>query len=279
MNCILVPVDFSKDSVNALDNAIRIANKTGAGVRVLHVRKSKNYDEPFVINGKDKEYGKTVEDFCQDLMDRFSFKYKAKGTFEYRIREGKIYKAIADQAKEDNADLIVMGTHGVSGFEEFWLGSNSYRVVCKAPCPVLTIRYGFHSKEVERIILPIDAPSETRKKVPYVAELAAAMGAEVHVIGVRSTNKADIVKRIHNYVIQTTDYLKKRNIKVVKKELYGGDVSEITMSYAVHNDAQLICIMSNHRGTPLNLNTSSSAQQMVNHSPVPIISIHPSYFK
>lgn len=277
MKNILVPVDFSKDSINALKHAISIANKLKASVRILHVRKSKNYDSPFVIDGKENEYAKTVVEFCDDLIQRFKPKYKGKGTFDHLIRVGKVYKVITEQAELDNASLIVMGTHGVSGFEEFWLGSNSYKVVCKALCPVITVRNGFKDSKTSKIVLPIDANRETRVKIPYTAELASAFNAEVHVISVRTTERSDIVKRLKNYAEQASEYLKKRNIAVVRKDIKGNNLAEITYTYGVHQGAQLISIVSNQRGTPVNMPISSTAQHMVNHSPIPILSIHPDY--
>jgi len=277
MKNILVPVDFSKDSINALKHAIDIANKLKASVRILHVRKSKNYDLPFVIDGKENEYAKTVVEFCDDLLQKFKPKYKSKGTFDYLIRAGNVYKVITEQAELDNASLIVMGTHGVSGFEEFWLGSNSYKVVCKALCPVITVRNGFKDSKISKIVLPIDANRETRVKIPYTAELASAFNAEVHVISVRTTERSDIVKRLKNYAEQASEYLKKRNIAVVRKDIKGSNLAEITYTYGVHQGAQLISIVSNQRGTPVNMPISSIAQHMVNHSPIPILSIHPDY--
>ena len=103
--------------------------------------------------------------------------------------------------------------------------------------------------------------------------------AEVHVVSIRTTKKADIIKRLDNYVKQIGDYLEKRGIQVVKENLYGSEISDLTASYGVHVGAELIAMMSNQRGTPLNMSISTAAQQMVNHSPIPVLSIHPSYLK
>jgi len=279
MKSILVPIDFSKDSMNALEHAIAMANKVKSHIRIIHVRKDKNYDEPFIIKGKEKAYGSTVDDFCKELVNQFKTKYNGGGKLDYLIKVGKIYKVISDQAIKDKAFVIVMGTHGVSGFEEFWLGSNSYRVVCKAPCPVITVRHGFKKKSINKIVLPIDAARETRKKIPFTADLAAALEAEVHVLSVRTTQRADIKKRLNNYVKQIGDYFEKKGIKTVTEELHGSNIADLTTAYGVHAGAELIAIMSNQRGTPLNMHISSTAQQMVNHSPIPILCIHPSYLK
>ncbi|NOY38101.1 MAG: universal stress protein [Chlorobi bacterium] len=277
MQNILVPVDFSKDSMNALDHAVYLANIMQKSVKIIHVRKDKNYDDPFVIQGRDKAYKKTTEDFCDEIINEYRPKYKAKGTFDYVVKEGKIYKGITEQAERDKSLMIMMGTHGVSGFEEFWVGSNAYRVVCKAPCPVYTVRNGYKSKSIKKIVLPIDAVRETRMKIPFTAELATFTGAEVHVIAVRETNRRDIILRLEKYAEQAEEYLKNRNIRVVKDSFKGSDVSDLTIAYAVHNHASLISIVSNQRGTPINLSISTTAQEMVNHSPIPILSIHPSY--
>ena len=62
------------------------------------------------------------------------------GEFNYKIRKGKVHVEIANQAKYSDAMLVIAGTHGVTGFEEFWIGSNAYRIVTYAPCPVITVR-------------------------------------------------------------------------------------------------------------------------------------------
>jgi len=279
MKTILVPVDFSKDSINALELAISIANHVKANIRIIHVRKDKNYDEPFIIKGKEKEYGKTVEEFMHEILQEYKPKYKGGGDFDYSILIGKIYKAITDRAEEDRAFLIVMGTHGVSGFEETWVGSNAYRVVSKAPCPVLTVRNGFKQRKLKKMVLPIDAHRETRKKIPFAAEIASAFGAEIYVVAVRTTNRKDIIQRLKKYVDQAADYLEKKSVRVIKDEAYGTNIADLTCTYAVHVGAQLISIVSNERGTPVHMPISSTAQQMVNHSPIPVLSLHPTYVK
>lgn len=278
MKKILVPVDFSRDSMNALDAAISVANKTGSEVKFIHVRKSKDYDKPFVISGKEQDYSKTVEEFCARIAKEYGKKLK-KGKIGFVITHGKIYKGVINQALKDKTDLIMMGTHGVSGFEEFWLGSNAYRVVSKASCPVLTVRHGFQKKNFSKIILPIDARRDTRQKIPFTALLASRLNAEVHVVDVRSTNQADIKVRLKKYGDQAFDYMIKYGVKAVRASRSGSDIIESILSYAIHEQADMISIVSFERGTPATMALSTHAQQMVNHSPIPVLSIHPVFRK
>jgi len=281
MQNILVPVDFSKDSMNALNHGIYLANIFNQSLRIIHVRKDKNYDLPFVLKDKDKdkEYAKTTEEFCEEIVNKYKAKYQGGGDFDFVIRTGRIYKGITEQAEKDGSLMIVMGTHGISGFEEFWLGSNAYRVVCKAPCPVMTIRHGFRKKKIKKIILPIDARQDTRVKVPFTCELAQALKAEVHVIDVRETNARDVIARLNRYANQSAEYLEKRGVKTVRDSFKGSNVADLTIAYAVHVGAELISMVSNHRGNPMRMYLSSEAQEMVNHSPIPVLSVHPSYAK
>jgi len=269
MKKILVPIDFSKDSMNALEFAQNIAKSTESSLKFIHVRKQKEYANPFVIQGLEKSYELKVIDFCNKILKE----YKNGPDFDYLIKIGKVYREIISLAKSEKTDLIVMGTHGVSGFEEFWLGSNSYKVVVNSPCPVLTIRYGFKSKRIQRIVLPIDAVSSTRQKIPFTADLAAKTGATVYVVEVKTTKQENIKKRLDQYGKQSEDYLSTKNIPVIRDHLFGSDSAEMVIHYAIHNKAQLISIVGDRRGSPLNI--SSQVQQMVNHSPIPILTVPP----
>jgi nucleotide-binding universal stress UspA family protein len=277
MKKILVPVDFSKDSMNAFEKALFIANKSKTDIRVIHVRKSKDYDQPFVLEGTESNYGKTVVDFCDKIIEDYKDQYEGGGKFDYVIEHGKIFHAISAQATRDKTDMIVMGTHGVSGFEEFWLGSNSYKVVCKAPCPVLTVRHGFTKRSIRKVMLPIDAHRETRHKISFTAELASYLNAEVHVVDVRSTNRTDIKSRLRRYADQAEEYFYERGMKTIRTSEYGSSIVDVAIAYAVGNQIDLISIVTNQKGTPVSLGISSNAQQMVNHCPVPILSIQPKF--
>ncbi|MBA7580854.1 hypothetical protein ES708_22749 [subsurface metagenome] len=272
MKKILVPVDFSKDSMHALKYSLVLATKVGASIKIIHVRKEKDYAHPFLLKGVEAEYEKTVEDFCKMLIEN----YKNGQNLDFVIAWGKIHMKITEHAQKNETDLIIMGTHGVSGFEEFWIGSNSYRIICQAQCPVLTIQYGFTKKKITKIILPIDAYGETKQKVPFTTELAVMLGSEIHIVEVRSTNEAGIKKRLKKYADQVYDYVTKRNIITVRDSLYGSSISDITIAYAVNVGAELISIVTSQRGTPVNMRLSTIAQEMVNHSPIPVLSIHPS---
>lgn len=270
MKKILVPIDFSADSVNALEFAIALANKIDAEIRMIHVKKSKNFEIPFYFKDFDLAIGKSLDDFMKILIDKY--KGTIKNQFDYKIREGNIFKEITNQAKYDDAYMIIMGTHGVSGFEELWIGSNAFRVVSNAPCPIITIRNGYSNFEISNIVMPIDLSKDSRYKVPFVTEFARFYGATVHVVGVSETSASDIIAKVNTYCTQVEEYMKEKGIKCVKAVLSGSNITDLTIEYSRKVNAELISIMTEQMQNNA-FWLGPYAQQMVNHSPIPVLSI------
>ncbi|MDA3890247.1 MAG: universal stress protein [Salinivirgaceae bacterium] len=272
MSHVLIPIDFSNDSINAFEHGIALANKLSYNIKLIHVkRKNADYNATFNLHDFDEVLISGIEDNFEKLLKNYT--PGILGEVDYRIREGRIYNEICNQAKYGDAEMIIMGTHGVSGFEERWVGSNAFRIASNAPCPVFTIRYNYPQRTIKKIILPIDVSNETRQKVPFVAKLAQIFSAEVHVIDVRENNKATTRNKLDEFVDQVLKYLKRRKIKCIHESLKGKNITDITIEYAILCDADLIAIMNEKNERAKHIWLGPYAQQMVNHSPIPVISI------
>lgn len=270
MSHILVPVDFSNTSINALEHSISIANMLSCDLRLIHVkRKNADYNTSFNIDDFNEVLISGIEDSFENLIRVYS--KELNGKIDYRIREGRIYTEVCNQANYGDSEIVVMGTHGVSGFEERWVGSNAFRIVSKASCPVITIRYNFPRRNIKKIILPIDTSKETRHKVPFVTKLAQTFNSEVHVIDIREDNKGSTRKLLAEYVTLVTSYLQRRRVSYICESLKGKNLTDIIIEYALLNDADLIAVTSGPERTR-DFWIGPLAQQMVNHSPIPVIS-------
>jgi len=140
---ILVPTDFSEPAKEGFQKACRIAEHFGAELLVLHV----NPRVPIVPAGHGAvtfnvaEYQEEVRQIAKRNLEEFIVSQQ-RGALSVTpfIREGEVAEEIVRTAEENNADLIVIATHGYSGWKKFILGSVTEKVVRIATMPVLTIR-------------------------------------------------------------------------------------------------------------------------------------------
>jgi nucleotide-binding universal stress UspA family protein len=271
---IIAAIDFSDCSINALEHALSIASRGTLDVHMIWVNnpsvtKTTIYSDTSaeLIDEIRKQFGKLVDKYKPLLPD---------SSIDFVIREGKVYREVIDEAKEMESLCIVMGTHGVSGFEQFWIGSNANKLISVAPCPVITIRAGIDIKLDMRVILmPVDSTLDTRQKVPFTAYIARLFDAEVYVLAIYASKYKSIQKRVDVYTDQVCHYLEDEGIKFHRDTLSCDNLTTGTIDYAKRVRANLISIMTEQETSPFNLLVGPYAQQMVNNSPYPVLSINP----
>ena len=140
---ILVPIDFSDSARNIIEWAAHLASGSESKLVLFHA-----YHLPVEFQQLEGAYlppdfWANVKSESQASLARHEAELRESGhTVESVVREGYAATAIVDEATELGADLIVIGTHGLSGLKHMLLGSVAERVVQKAPCPVLTVKGG-----------------------------------------------------------------------------------------------------------------------------------------
>jgi nucleotide-binding universal stress UspA family protein len=272
MKTIIVPLDFSEESLNGLNMALMMANKTMANITLV-----------YVIDKKISEVGSLLENEIQlrkmkfeSILKTCQEKSKYKCGMSYIISTGKIFEDITVLAEKDNESMIVLSTHGESGFEELFIGGNAYKIASHSRKPVITVRKGIIPESIDRIILPLDFTKETREKVPYTINLAKQFGSEIHLITVKSTKLKSIDKKLHQYSNQVAAYLDKYEIPYKIEHLYGGNLADLILEYSNKVKANLISIMSEQEKSMTNLLLGNYAHQMINKSDIPVLT-YPTY--
>ena len=251
---ILIPFDGSEQSIVALHSAVFFTKKFDAQLTVVYIQE------------------KSSENEIKLLLDK-----NAEGvSFQFIHKKGKAFKGIIDAAKETDSDLIIMGTHGVSsGFEEFWMGNTSYKVVNLSKCPVLTMREKANFNNFKSIVLPIDTSFESRQKVPFAISLAKQFGATIHVLGLSVDNDKESEHQINGYTRQVKSSIEEEGVNYTFEKRLGGNITKTTIDYATSINADLIIIMTEQEAQIGSFFLGKFAQQMVNHSPIPVFSLSP----
>jgi nucleotide-binding universal stress UspA family protein len=273
-NNILVPLDFSEQAMVALGQAQSLAKITKADLTLIHV-----IDDPrfsiHIFRTSEAEK-KSMEKKIMAEMQKI-----AKGIHEKTairvdviLAHGKVYEEVQKAAKKLKCSLILMGTNGSTGIKKF-IGSNALRVIRESSCPVITIKGKKHRAGCKRILLPLDLSEETKEKVAKAIEIAKIYGAEIDLLTVLTTDDEFIINKLKRQMNQVEQYIVQHNVFCKAEFVDGKDVSDEIIKYAKKNKVDLVMIMTQQEMNWTSMFIGSEAQQVINDSDVPVLSIRP----
>lgn len=277
-NKILVPIDFSSQSLIALEQSYNLAREYHAEITLLNVIEEGGMLAKLFSNQQHDELKKKL----QEQLDAMAADVEKKSGVKVNtiIAKGSIYDKIAEVADMINATLIVMGTNGDEGLKKKFIGSNALRVVRGSAVPVITIKGKHHRNGCKTIVLPLDLSKETREKVNKAVEFSRLFhGAVVRVVSVLFTTDEFIVNKLTRQLGQVKAFLEKENVECTAEIIKGikGEetLAQNVIEYANKVEGDLIMIMTQQEVDFTELFIGSSAQEIINHSQIPVLSIRP----
>lgn len=251
---ILVPFVDSPSAIGALKTAVKLSKIHNSKLFVIHVMTEKSNEN--VLD--------TIKDICT----------KENTVFTFIERSGSIHKEITKAEKEIGADLIVMGAYGKTGWQQFWVGSNAFKVISTSHCPVLTLQNDVGAFDgFNKIMLPLDDSDETRQKVNWVAKIAKGFDAEVLIFNTTKVRGDETRMKLAQYAQQIETILQKDGIDTSFDESYGNNIAEDCIKFAQIHNCDLITIMTETENTN-SFFMGTYAQQLVSTSPIPVLTIH-----
>lgn len=273
MDKMLVAVDFSECSMNAFRHSLKYARSFKADVTLVWVDPE---TLKFIGTASEKESNVTR---AKEAFEGIWKQYKndlTGGELKYVVKRGQVHEEIVKTAVEEEAELIVAGTHGISGFREFWMGSNVFRLIMASPVPVLSIRESAPVVEnINHIVLPIDSTVETKQKNEMVARIANAFNSTVHVLSLYSSKMGELRKLVDTHAKESLNYFKNEGINCRAASKEGNNITTMALEYGREIEADLIAIMTEQEIKTSNLWMGPYAKQMINHSEIPVLSIKP----
>lgn len=262
---IIVGIDFSNASLTALRLSVDIANRTDSSILMLWVQTAEK--DPL-----------EAESILKDLCKSFTPSLNGK-EISYKIAEGKkVHTTINKVVRERSPYLLIIGTNGNSGFDERFAGANAFKTLSDCPVPVLLLRENFNfNKPLNNIILPIDSTQDTRQKVPWTIEFAKMFPHScIRVLGLQSYSGKTIREEVEGYVASVEKLLLQKGLNYTVEFRDSDNSTLTTLDYAKEVDADMIVIMTEQEKTLSNLFfLGPYAQQMINLSPYPVLTIAP----
>lgn len=275
MNKILVPTDFSQNSLKSLEYVLESTKNISVEITLLWVNSIRSKD---ILLSETEEMSteKAAILRLEKIIEDYSPRLSNDSKMMYHVRQGKVHLEVAEEAKCSGADLVVCCTHGASGFEEAYIGSNAYRIVMHCKCPVITVRPNYRFQAASSVfVMPIDSSKSTRQKASFTCRMAKIMDAEIHIVGVYTSTEFSIKNAVNSYVAQVERYFHAEGTKYKTIFTEADNITKATLTYAETVDADLISVMTEQESSMFSFLLGTYAQQMLSSASMPVLSVHP----
>jgi nucleotide-binding universal stress UspA family protein len=279
MKKILVPVDFSDTSINALRIACQLALRSKSAVHIVHVNEMAPNVAPMAEYAYvDTTYGVDAqEDEIQERLDALCAELRAEPEFEAlviesELREGLILPVVREVCREEKIDLIVMGTLGASGIKEVVVGSNTERVIRYAECPVLVVPSGITTFNIRNVLVPSTFKPDQEEVFRTVKAWQDALGFKVESVYL---NNPLLVPTDGSIEAEKNRILERVGMKNVLLHISGFTMFEdnAILNHAYEADADLIIMGTHQRRGVSHMLFGSLTEDTANHTHIPVLAV------
>ena len=272
MKSILVPTDFSSCAQYAFDVAAKLATRFGTRLHLLHcLNIPANWNE---MSPAEKEKLTKAQQLVYNadvLYADLKQQYPALDmTFNYC--GGKLVDGVEKFVDRYGVDFIVMGSHGTSGKNEYFIGSNTQKVVRKLHLPVLVIKNALESIDFSKVVFASTFHESEREIFLKFKDFVKHFVPEIHLV------------EVHTSSLMDPPYILSKEAMASFKELCAPftcktyvykdyNIDKGIRSFAEEIGAQLIGISNHHRRPLKRMLSGSNVEALVNHSEIPVLSI------
>jgi nucleotide-binding universal stress UspA family protein len=270
MKKILIPTDFSEHAEYALKVAAQIARKNNGEIILLHMLElphegsdaiSKGHDIPELMFFKNAAINKLEEIMDSPYLDGIN----VSEVIQFEMA----FEGILNISRLNNVDLIVMGSHGASGYKEMFIGSNAEKVVRNAEVPVLIIKKDMGEFNVDKFVFASDFSDETRQPFAKAVEFANKFGATLHLVMINTPNNFKSTSTAQGII---DGFVRNFQINNYVTHIYNEtNVEKGILNFANSIDADLIGMSTHGRKGLAHFFNGSISEDLVNHAQRPVV--------
>ncbi len=274
---ILVATDFTELAENAVKTASFICQRQNATLILLHVIED-------VVLYSQPEIDHLTLNYLPQLKDSTKKKLKQIGNSlrkKYHIKvseiatSGDIPAETCRIAQDRNADLIIIGTHGTSGFRRFFIGSTTYKVIKYSKIPVMTVPGEGDWISFTKILFPIRLVPKALEKYSYIRPIIQRNNSTLYILGLATDGPIDNMYNIFGLGDQLEERLRQDQVKFEVFFDQCNDYAERILAKAEKTRADLIVITATLDVNLTNFFIGPFTQQIINHAKVPVLCIRP----
>ncbi|MGB1309171.1 MAG: universal stress protein [Oceanihabitans sp.] len=273
MKKIIVPIDFSEHSEYALETAAVFAKKYDAEIIALHMLELSNAIISSAENAQQAEtvfYLKLAEQKFQNFLDK---DYLKDLNVTPIVKHFKVFSEVSEVAKDQDASIIIMGSHGASGIKEAFIGSNTEKVVRHSNIPVLVVKHNPILTDFENVVFACDFSEDAITPYLNASKMFECLQAKMHLVYVnlpdnRFKSSTEIEKRVAEF-LKAAD----GNIDKMKQVAYVNDYSieKGILNYSNIIGADLVAVATHGRKGLAHFFEGSISEDIANHSTLPVM--------
>ncbi|CAM1373035.1 Universal stress protein UspA [Tenacibaculum litopenaei] len=273
MKRIIVPIDFSVYSENALKSAAYLAKKYDAEILAVHMLELSN-----AIVSRSESYAQEETLFLYKLAENRFNEFLDKSYLEGLsitpiIKHFKIFSEIDQLAREEKADLIVMGSQGSSGIKELIIGSNTEKVIRYAHIPVLVVKDVPIEASFKKVVFACDFSDDDLTAYQDVKNFCQSMDCELNLVYVTTPNgrfksTEEITQKLSKFINKAHESIELlENVKIIAD--YSVEEGVLYYANTVHADA--IVLATHGRKGIAHFFEGSITEDIANHSQLPVM--------
>lgn len=282
MKTILVPVDFSEVSTNAVQYAAAIALKMNASILLLHTYHAGEVTLDPHEHRKSKQVSEIVDESNHHMSILVTSIEKTGIRADYLTEFGPLISVMTDVIREKKISLVVMGTSGSKGYLDVLFGTKAYRIIEHVNCPVIAIPAEFNFRSMDNIVFATDFHDNDISVMRFLADFAALFNASIRIIHVAKMNGISSKEELmlEKFRRETMEKISYRQITF---EIFnGGNVADELENYILETGADLLVMSTHHRGPFDHLFESSKTRKVAMKAHIPLLAFHykdePTYF-
>jgi nucleotide-binding universal stress UspA family protein len=257
---LMVPWDFTRVAEYALEHSVNIAKISGNPIYLAHIVSKKEEVEKF--KG-------ILEVYALEAFKKFSIKPRVI------VKQGTIFSSIGEIADELDAEMVIMGTHGMKGMQKL-TGSWALKVIVSSKVPFVVVQSPPEANNFEHIVFPVDFRREDKEKVNALIYLYKHFNSKIHIIKTEKSDKR-LLKGVNANIAFTRKILEQKNVKYDIVSAPGKkSFAKETIDYAVSIKAELIVIMTTKNIGLADYVMGADEQYIIaNSAKIPVMCINP----
>ncbi len=268
---ILVPLDFSDCSVNALRYAIGLAKRMNGQLVLLHTLNVPVTHGEMGATAILNELTHGIEEDVEESFQKILLQVPTLKEVPYSkiVRHSFVVDAVRSTTSKESIDMIVMGTKGAHGFEEMIMGSNTHSVIREVNIPVVAIPENAKFKSIQGLVFASDYKNTNTDRLEPLLDFARAFGSEIHVLHVASEKsmtpeELDEAKKFQRYF---------KNVRHHFHFIQNDDLEDSIETYVKEHKINMISLMPRKHSLFDQIFGKTQSRRIILHTEVPLLAL------